>query len=64
MFANRLLAIEWQLVLNYVVFMGLFRVLATPVSSPNWEELISTNGIKFTGRNGKNTTARPHSIRT
>mmetsp|Transcript_19908 Transcript_19908/g.33321 ORF Transcript_19908/g.33321 Transcript_19908/m.33321 type:complete len:546 (+) Transcript_19908:176-1813(+) len=25
--------------------------LGTPVSSPNWEELISTDGIKFSGRN-------------
>ena len=26
---------------------------STPKSSPNWEELISTDGIKFSGRNGK-----------
>lgn len=25
----------------------------TPVSSPNWVEEISTDGIKFTGRNGE-----------
>ena len=45
-----------------LILIALFEfltVIGTPKSSPNWEELISTNGIKFSPRNGPRSISLP-----
>eukprot|EP01031_Cornospumella_fuschlensis_P042760 gene42760-52249_t len=39
------------LIFFFIVFNLLVRITGTPVSSESWVELISTDGVKFTGRN-------------
>ena len=58
----------WKIrnMLRWIIFdlilIALFEfltVIGTPKSSPNWEELISTNGIKFSPRNGPRSISLP-----
>ena len=41
---------------QFLLLLAIYLVplTGTPESSPNWEELVSTDGIKFSGRNGIN----------